>query len=122
MSAQGFMEDLKGAPCTWQEMLSRSILLTSIALGCMVEAVAANGDPEARYVLIRKMWQRTEPVHRFAARATIGVHIFRIRANEPRMSGLVGCPRATDGAPRSPLKPACLSFSFGRPRAPLRCL
>lgn len=52
--AYGCIKDLSGVWDTWREMRIRHVLPTSITLGCMVEAVVSNGDPEAGYELIRE--------------------------------------------------------------------
>jgi len=51
----GYLKDLTGAWDTWNEMRSRKIIPTSITIGCMVEAVVTNGDPEAAFALIHDM-------------------------------------------------------------------
>lgn len=38
----------------WNQMKARHIVPTSVTLGCMVEALASNGEPEAGYELIRE--------------------------------------------------------------------
>jgi pentatricopeptide repeat protein len=53
--AYGFVNDIDGAWDTWREMRTRHIVPTSVTLGCMVEAVVSNGDPEAGYALIQEM-------------------------------------------------------------------
>jgi len=53
--AYGVLHDLKGVWDTWREMRMRRITPTSIAIGCMVEALASNGDPESAHELIREM-------------------------------------------------------------------
>lgn len=53
--AYGFVNDIKGAWETWREMRSRQIVPTAVTLGCMVEAVVSNGDPEGGYELIQEM-------------------------------------------------------------------
>jgi pentatricopeptide repeat protein len=52
--AYGFVQDIDGAWETWREMRTRHIVPTSVTLGCMVEAVVSNGDPEAGYELIQE--------------------------------------------------------------------
>lgn len=44
--AFGFVHDLDGIWHTWREMRTRQIKPPSITIGCMVEAVVSNGDPE----------------------------------------------------------------------------
>jgi pentatricopeptide repeat protein len=46
------VEDMNNVWATWKEMQQQHIVPTRITLGCMVEAVAINGDPEAAYSLI----------------------------------------------------------------------
>jgi len=53
--AHGALNDLKGVWDTWLEMQMRHITLTSIMIGCMVEAPASNGDPESAHELIHEM-------------------------------------------------------------------
>eukprot|EP00448_Togula_jolla_P012347 CAMPEP_0170603432 /NCGR_PEP_ID=MMETSP0224-20130122/18909_1 /TAXON_ID=285029 /ORGANISM="Togula jolla, Strain CCCM 725" /LENGTH=998 /DNA_ID=CAMNT_0010928313 /DNA_START=100 /DNA_END=3092 /DNA_ORIENTATION=+ len=52
--AFGFLQDMESVWSSWREMRSRSIALTSITLGCMVEAIASNGRPDAAYDMIRE--------------------------------------------------------------------
>lgn len=58
--AYGFVQDLEGARKMWREMRARKIVPTSITIGCMVEALACNGDPEAGHRLIRELLADTE--------------------------------------------------------------
>jgi len=53
--AYGVLKNLKGVWDTWREMRMRHITPTSITIGCMVEALASNGDPESAHELIREM-------------------------------------------------------------------
>lgn len=53
--AYSFLRDVQGAWNTWREMRSRHIAPTSITIGCMVEALVSNGDPDAGYELIHEM-------------------------------------------------------------------
>merc|ERR1719478_1674175 len=53
--AYGFVNDIAGAWETWREMRTRQIVPTAVTLGCMVEAVVQNGDPEGGYELIQEM-------------------------------------------------------------------
>lgn len=53
--AYGFVNDIEGAWETWREMRKRHIVPTAVTLGCMVEAVVSNEDPEAGYELIQDM-------------------------------------------------------------------
>jgi pentatricopeptide repeat protein len=51
----GFIHDLDGVWATWREMRTRQIVPTSITLGCMVEALVMNEDPDAGYDMIKEM-------------------------------------------------------------------
>jgi len=55
IKAYGHAHDVGGIWRCWKEMRSRHIKPTSITLGCMVEAVVSNGDPEGAYDLIHEM-------------------------------------------------------------------
>jgi len=55
IKAYGHAKDIDGVWRCWKEMRSRHIKPTSITLGCMVEAVVSNGDPEGAYELIHQM-------------------------------------------------------------------
>lgn len=51
----GLIKDLPGVWTTWKEMRARQIVPTSITLGCMVEALVTNDDPDRGYELIKEM-------------------------------------------------------------------
>jgi len=53
--AYGFVRDQEGVWDTWKEMRMRRISPTSVTLGCMVEALVTNGDPDSGYDLIREI-------------------------------------------------------------------
>jgi len=53
--AYGFVKDLEGVWDTWREMRMRRISPTSVTLGCMVEALVSNGDPDSGYDLIHEI-------------------------------------------------------------------
>merc|ERR1719171_111292 len=55
IKAYGHAKDIDGAWRCWKEMRSRHIRPTSITIGCMVEAVACNGDIEGAYELIHQI-------------------------------------------------------------------
>lgn len=55
IKAYGFAKDMDGVWRCWKEMRSRHIKPTSVTLGCMVEAVVNNGDPEGAFELIHEM-------------------------------------------------------------------
>jgi len=58
--AYGLARDLEGVWDTWREMKARRVAPTSIALGCMVEALSAD-DPEAGYELIHTVQAEEDP-------------------------------------------------------------
>eukprot|EP00443_Scrippsiella_acuminata_P095809 CAMPEP_0115615570 /NCGR_PEP_ID=MMETSP0272-20121206/22689_1 /TAXON_ID=71861 /ORGANISM="Scrippsiella trochoidea, Strain CCMP3099" /LENGTH=1079 /DNA_ID=CAMNT_0003051483 /DNA_START=195 /DNA_END=3433 /DNA_ORIENTATION=- len=51
----GFLNDLEGVWAMWNEMQARGVAPSCITLGCMVEAVSTNGEPEAGLSLIHQM-------------------------------------------------------------------
>eukprot|EP00403_Amphidinium_massartii_P018970 CAMPEP_0178431500 /NCGR_PEP_ID=MMETSP0689_2-20121128/31882_1 /TAXON_ID=160604 /ORGANISM="Amphidinium massartii, Strain CS-259" /LENGTH=1023 /DNA_ID=CAMNT_0020053419 /DNA_START=147 /DNA_END=3218 /DNA_ORIENTATION=- len=51
----GYVHDLDGVWAMWREMKTRHIPLSSITLGCMVEALVSNGDPHAGLELIHEI-------------------------------------------------------------------
>lgn len=53
--AYGCVGDLPGMWNTWREMRKCHVVPTSIALGCMVEALTTNGEVEASYELLHEM-------------------------------------------------------------------
>jgi len=55
IKAYGFSGDVDGIWRCWKEMRSRHIRPTSVTLGCMVDAVVNNGDPEGAYELIHQI-------------------------------------------------------------------
>merc|ERR1719223_1277741 len=55
IKAYGHAKDIRGAWRCWKEMRSRHIKPTSITLGCMVEAIVANGDTDGAYDLLHQM-------------------------------------------------------------------
>jgi len=54
IKAYGHARDVDGAWRCWKEMRTRHITPTSITIGCMVEAIVSNGDPEGAYDLIKQ--------------------------------------------------------------------
>eukprot|EP00448_Togula_jolla_P024625 CAMPEP_0170592914 /NCGR_PEP_ID=MMETSP0224-20130122/13171_1 /TAXON_ID=285029 /ORGANISM="Togula jolla, Strain CCCM 725" /LENGTH=1031 /DNA_ID=CAMNT_0010916837 /DNA_START=96 /DNA_END=3191 /DNA_ORIENTATION=- len=52
IKAFGYAKDVNGAWRCWTEMRSQHVKPTSITIGCMVEAVASNGDVDGAYELI----------------------------------------------------------------------
>merc|ERR1719387_3096720 len=55
IKAYGHARDVDGAWRCWKEMRTRHIKPTSITIGCMVEAIVSNGDPEGALELILQM-------------------------------------------------------------------
>mmetsp|Transcript_43450 Transcript_43450/g.97868 ORF Transcript_43450/g.97868 Transcript_43450/m.97868 type:complete len:1003 (-) Transcript_43450:52-3060(-) len=55
IKAYGHANDIDGVWRCWREMRRRHIRPTSITLGCMVEAIVNNGDPEGAYDLIHQL-------------------------------------------------------------------
>lgn len=58
--AYGAVSDLDGVWSTWSDMRKSHVTPTCVTLGCMVEALVANGDPDSAYDLIQEI--RTEEV------------------------------------------------------------
>lgn len=58
--AYGALHDMKNVWVTWREMLDNGIAPSSITLGCMVEALVVNGEPEAGYDLVQSV--RCDPL------------------------------------------------------------
>merc|ERR1719456_1186581 len=55
IKAYGHSRNIDGSWRCWKEMRSRHIKPTSITLGCMIEAIVSNGDPEGAFELIHQM-------------------------------------------------------------------
>jgi pentatricopeptide repeat protein len=53
--AYGYVQDIRGAWDTWNEMRRMHIKPISVTLGCMVEALVTNGDVDGAYELIQEM-------------------------------------------------------------------
>eukprot|EP00928_Gymnodinium_smaydae_P052803 TRINITY_DN36964_c0_g1_i1.p1 TRINITY_DN36964_c0_g1~~TRINITY_DN36964_c0_g1_i1.p1 ORF type:complete len:661 (+),score=174.99 TRINITY_DN36964_c0_g1_i1:89-2071(+) len=56
----GYLKDIKGAWAAWRDVRSRDLELSSITIGCMVEALATNGDTEGGHALIRELLAQPE--------------------------------------------------------------
>lgn len=56
--AYGAVHDTDGVWSTWSDMRKSHVTPTCVTLGCMVEALVANGDPDSAYDLIQEI--RTE--------------------------------------------------------------
>merc|ERR1719355_259898 len=55
IKAYGHAKDINGIWRCWKEMRNHHIKPTSITLGCMVEAIVSNGDPEGAFDLIHQI-------------------------------------------------------------------
>jgi pentatricopeptide repeat protein len=55
IKAYGHARDIDGVWRCWKELRSRHIKLSSITLGCMVEAVVNNGDTEGAYDIVQQI-------------------------------------------------------------------
>jgi len=55
IKAYGHARDMKSVWRCWKEMRSRHIKPTSITVGCMIEAVVSNGDPDGAWNLISEL-------------------------------------------------------------------
>jgi len=55
IKAYGHIKDVTGVWRCWRIMRSRHIKMTSVTIGCMVEAVVSNGDADGGYELICSM-------------------------------------------------------------------
>ena len=62
--AYGTTHDLDGAWATWNDMKRRDVQPTRITLGCMVEALASNNDPEGAYEIIQQALADSHTVSR----------------------------------------------------------
>merc|ERR1740130_116176 len=56
IKAYGRARDVKRVWNLWDQMLFHSVQPTSVTLGCMVEALVANGYTTEAWQLVRKMW------------------------------------------------------------------
>merc|ERR1719449_483908 len=56
IKAYGHARDLKRVWHLWEQMLSNNVQPTSVTLGCMVEALVANGRTREAWGLVQKMW------------------------------------------------------------------
>ncbi|CAE7692266.1 PGR3 [Symbiodinium sp. CCMP2592] len=60
IKAYGFVKDVAGAWACWREMSMLRIQPTNITLGCMVEAVASNGDVDGAHELVQRLLEDPE--------------------------------------------------------------
>jgi len=56
IKAYGRARDVKRVWTLWDQMLFHNVQATSVTLGCMVEALVANGYTTEAWQLVRKMW------------------------------------------------------------------
>lgn len=82
----GFIHDVPGVWATWREMRSRHVVPTSITLGCMVEALVMNDDPDAGYDLIQDMLSDRQC--RTTVNAVIYCSVLKGLAHQKRMETL----------------------------------
>jgi pentatricopeptide repeat protein len=61
--AYGYLQDIASAWETWKELRTRRVELTSVVVGCMVEAIVQNGDPEGAYDLVRELCEDPSTRH-----------------------------------------------------------
>mmetsp|Transcript_36565 Transcript_36565/g.84047 ORF Transcript_36565/g.84047 Transcript_36565/m.84047 type:complete len:1045 (+) Transcript_36565:176-3310(+) len=57
IKAYGHTKDMPGVWRCWREMRSRHVKPTSITIGCMVEAVATNGDIDGAHELVQQLME-----------------------------------------------------------------
>jgi pentatricopeptide repeat protein len=64
IKAYGHNHDLKKVWELWNQMVGNAVLPTAVTLGCMVEALVANGCTNDAWKLTQKMWsdERTRPI------------------------------------------------------------
>ncbi|CAJ1411307.1 unnamed protein product [Effrenium voratum] len=60
IKAYGFVKDVAGAWNCWKEMSVQHLKPTNITLGCLVEAVASNGDVDGAHELIQRLLEDPE--------------------------------------------------------------
>jgi len=61
--AYGVIHDVEGACRAWREMRKRGIVPTSITLGCALETLACNQQPDLAHQLIREVLAEAETQH-----------------------------------------------------------
>lgn len=83
IKAYGHAKDVNGAWRCWKEMRTRHIKPTSITIGCMVEAIVSNGDPEGGYELILQMQEDNET--RDQVNAVVYCSVLKGFAHEKKM-------------------------------------
>lgn len=80
--AFGFVGNVKGVKDAWEDMRSHRVLPTSITLGCTVEALVANKEPDAAHMLLREVLADSET--RIAVNAVIYCSILKGFAHQKR--------------------------------------
>jgi pentatricopeptide repeat protein len=56
IKAYGHARDLKRVWHLWEQMIGHNVQPTSVTLGCMVEALVANGRTREAWALVQKIW------------------------------------------------------------------
>lgn len=84
IKAYGYAKDMDGVWRCWREMRTRQIRPTSVTLGCMVEAVVNNGDPEGAYDLVHEM--HGDPRCREALNAVIYCSVMKGFARDKKVA------------------------------------
>jgi len=69
IKAYGFVKDVPGAWRCWRELHSQHLKLTSVTIGCMVEAVVSNGDVDGGHELIASLLE--DPLNKDQVNAII---------------------------------------------------
>lgn len=78
----GVVSDLDGIWNAWREMKKRRVKVTSITLGCMVEALCCNGEVDAASNLVKEMKQ--DPETRPVVNAVIHCSVLKGYAQQKR--------------------------------------
>jgi len=80
--AFGFVGNVKGVKDAWEDMRGHRVLPTSITLGCTVEALVANKEPDAAHALLREVLADADA--RVAVNAVIYCSILKGFAHQKR--------------------------------------
>ena len=81
--AYGFVKDVQGAWGCWREMSTAHLKPTNITLGCMVEAVASNGDVDGAHELVQRLLEEKETKSQARNGAKMGRNRLGISLNRP---------------------------------------
>lgn len=60
IKAYGKARDIQKVKRLWSKQSEEKVLLTSITVGCMVEALVANGLPQDAWVIANQLWEDAE--------------------------------------------------------------